>query len=129
MRIIADTNIFLAAALDEPEKAWIIRLTAGHELTAPDVLPYEIGNALTALFKRKVLNADEVFLAWEAVQSIPVQLCSIEIGSAIRIATDAGIYAYDAYFLECALRMRSPLLTLDRRMKTVAKEIGIQIIE
>jgi len=92
-------------------------------------LPYEIGNALTALFKRKVLNADEVSLAWEAVQSIPVQLCSIEIGSAIRIATDAGIYAYDAYFLECALRMRSPLLTLDRRMKTVAKEIGIQIIE
>jgi predicted nucleic acid-binding protein len=56
-------------------------------------------------------------------------LCSIEIGSAIRIATDAGIYAYDAYFFECALRMRSPLLTLDRRMKTVAKEIGVQIIE
>ena len=129
MKIIADTNIFLAAVLDEPEKDWIIRHTAGHELAAPEILPYEIGNALSALLKRKVLNADTVFLAWKAVQSIPVQLCSIEIGSAIRVAMNAGIYAYDAYFLECALRMRSPLLTLDRRLKTVAKEIGVQIME
>ncbi len=50
-------------------------------------------------------------------------------GSALRVATDTGIYAYDAYFLECALRMRCPLVTLDRRMKTVAREIGIQIME
>ncbi len=33
--IIADTNIFLAAALDEPEKSDIVRLTAhGSRLTA-----------------------------------------------------------------------------------------------
>ena len=39
------------------------------------------------------------------------------------------IYAYDAYFLECALNLRSPLLTLDRRMKGIAQEIGIQVME
>ena len=57
MKIIADTNIFLAVVLEEPEKGRIIQLTAGHELAAPEILPYEIGNALTALVKRKVLNA------------------------------------------------------------------------
>jgi predicted nucleic acid-binding protein len=129
MRIIADTNIFLAVVLEEPEKGRIIQLTTGHELAAPEILPYEIGNALTALVKKKMLNADEVFFAWQAAQSIPVQLLSVDIGSALRVATDAGIYAYDAYFLECALRTRCPLLTLDRRMKTVAREIGIQIME
>ncbi|NTU45868.1 MAG: type II toxin-antitoxin system VapC family toxin [Chlorobiaceae bacterium] len=129
MKIIADTNIFLAVVLEEPEKERIIQLTAGHELAAPEILPYEIGNALTALVKKKVLRADEVLLAWKAVQSIPVQLCGIDIGSALRVAIDAGIYAYDAYFIECALQMRCPLLTLDRRMKTVAREIGIQIME
>jgi len=40
-----------------------------------------------------------------------------------------SIYAYDAYFLECALALRSPLLTLDRQMKGIAEKIGIQVME
>jgi len=52
MKIIADTNIFIAVALNEPEKDKIIRLTEGHDLIAPDVLPFEIGNALTAMMKK-----------------------------------------------------------------------------
>ena len=129
MRIVADTNIFLAAALEEPEKEQIIALTSGHELVAPEILPYEAGNALTALVKRAVLGTDEVTTIWEVVMKIPVQLTAIDIGSALRIATAHGLYAYDAYFLECAMRMRCPLLTLDRKMETVAGKIGIQTLE
>ncbi len=79
MRIVADTNIFLAVVLEEPEKGRIIQLTTGHELAAPEILPYEIGNALTALVKKKMLNAHEVLLAWQAAQSIPVQLCIVDM--------------------------------------------------
>ena len=129
MRIIADTNIFLAAVLEEPEKERIVALTSGHELVAPEILFYEVGNALSALVKKALLDADEVNTAWEMVQQIPVQLTAVDIGSALRIATAHGIYAYDAYFLECAIHMRSPLLTLDKKMRLVAGELGIQILE
>lgn len=129
MRIIADTNIFLAAVLEEPEKERIVALTSGHELVAPEILFYEVGNALSALVKKALLDADEVNTVWEMVQQIPVQLTAVDIGSALRIATAHGIYAYDAYFLECAIHMRSPLLTLDKKMKLVAGELGIQILE
>jgi len=40
-----------------------------------------------------------------------------------------NLYAYDAYFLECAEDLRSPLLTLDVGMQKVAWEIGITILE
>jgi hypothetical protein len=49
MKIIADTNTFLAVALNEPEKSEIIRLTMNHELIAPAILPFEIGKALTIM--------------------------------------------------------------------------------
>ncbi len=52
MKIIADTNAFLAVALYEPEKPQIVRLTAGHKLISPDVLLFEIGNASTAMMKK-----------------------------------------------------------------------------
>jgi len=129
MKIVADTNTFIAVALNEPEKDMIIRLTEGHDLVAPELLPFEIGNALTAMMKRNALEADEVILAWDMVQHIPVDLRRIEIRAALNIATHYNIYAYDAYFLECALNLRSPLLTLDRRMKGIAHKIGIQVME
>jgi predicted nucleic acid-binding protein len=129
MKIIADTNTFIAVALNEPEKDLIIRLTEGCELVAPEVLPFEIGNALTAMMKKSVLQADEVASSWEIVQHIPVDLRHIDIKSALKIATNFNIYAYDAYFLECADSLRSPLLTLDRGMKRIAREIGITILE
>ena len=129
MKIIADTNTFIAVALNEPEKDIIIRLTEGHALVAPEVLPFEIGNALTAMMKRNALNADEVILVWNMVQNIPVDLRRIDIGAALNIATQYNIYAYDAYFLECARNLRSPLLTLDQRMKNIARKIGIKVVE
>jgi len=129
MKIIADTNTFLAVALNEPEKDRIIRLTEGHDLIAPDVLPFEVGNALTAMMKKNALKKEEVAIAWEAVQQIPVDLRHTEIKSALKLAIEHNIYTYDAYFLECAGNLRSPLLTLDLGMKRVAREIGITILE
>ena len=129
MKIIADTNTFLAVALNEPEKDLIIGLTGSCDLVSPEVLPFEIGNALTAMLKKGSLQTDEVASSWEIVQHIPVDLRGVNMKSALKIATEFNIYAYDAYFLECADNFRSPLLTLDHGMKRIAKEMGITILE
>jgi predicted nucleic acid-binding protein len=129
MKIIADTNTFIAVALNAPEKDKIIRLTESHDLIAPDVLPFEIGNALTAMMKKNALKNEEVASAWEIVQQIPVDLRPTNIKSALSIAIQFNLYAYDAYFLECAENLRSPMLTLDLEMQRVAREIGIPILE
>jgi predicted nucleic acid-binding protein len=129
MKIIADTNTFIAVALNEPEKAKIIQLTEGHDLIAPDVLPFEIGNALTVMMKKCALKKEEVELAWEIVQQIPVDLRHTDIKSALSVAIKFNLYAYDAYFLQCAENLHSPLLTLDLGMQRVAREMGITILE
>ena len=129
MKIIADTNTFIAVALNEPEKDKIIGLTEGHDLIAPDVLPFEIGNALTAMMKKNALKKEEVTTAWEIVQQIPVDLRHTDIKSALSIAIKFNLHAYDAYFLECAENLRSPLLTLDIGMQKVARQIGISVLE
>lgn len=129
MRVIADTNIFLAVVLNEPEKAKIIELTSGFELLAPDVLPFEIGNAITAMMKKKLITYDEAPLIWDATQLIPVELTTIGIREALNIAIEHNIYAYDAYFLQCAIKNRCPLITLDHQMKEIGKNLKIEILE
>lgn len=129
MKIIADSNTFLAVALEEPEKKRIIELTVGHDLVAPEVLPFEIGNALTAMMKKRTIEADEMTSVWDIFQTIPVELRQINIRSALEIAARFNLYAYDAYFIECASSLRCPLLTLDQGMKMVGQDIGIDILE
>lgn len=74
MKIVADTNIFIAVALNEPKKNKIIQLTEGCDLIAPEVLPFEVGNALSAMAKKNILDTKELISAWEMVQRIPVEL-------------------------------------------------------
>jgi len=67
--------------------------------------------------------------AWGAVQAIPVGLRKIDIRSALEIAVRHRIHAYDAYFIECALSLRSPLLTLDQGLSRVAYDLDIELLE
>ncbi|MEX0739194.1 MAG: type II toxin-antitoxin system VapC family toxin [Pseudohongiella sp.] len=129
MNIIADTNIFLTVSLNEPEKARIISLTMDSSIIAPEILPYEIGNALSAMIKRKKLSKKEALEVEIVTNLIPVRLVSVDIHEALRIAAEQNIYAYDAYFLQCARAHSLPLLTLDKRMKLVAEMLGVQVLE
>ena len=129
MRVVADTNTFLAVALREPEKESLTKVLAGHALIAPEVLPFEIGNALTAMVKKRTLDSEDVQAALKMVNTIPVDLRTIDMRAALDIAVRFRIYAYDAYYLECATRYRAPLLTLDIGMQRVARELAIEVVE
>ena len=119
-----DANIFLAVVLDEPEKDNIIQLQSETNSISPEILPYEVGNALSAMVKRKQLTHYEALSAFEAVSSIPVRLVAADIRHALKLALKYNIYAYDAYFLQCAIHWACPLITLDTRMKQVAYDLN-----
>ena len=129
MDLVADTNIFLAVALNEPQKSWIIEHTADATVLAPAVLPYEIGNALSAMVKRKQVTRQEALAAEESARKIPVRLVDVDIEECLQLALEYNIYAYDAYFLRSAQSFAVPLLTLDRRMKQVAEVLRIRLVE
>jgi predicted nucleic acid-binding protein len=129
MNILVDANIYLAVVLNEPEKQRIIEITKGAELVSPEVLPYEIGNALTTMFKRQRLNKEQAIKGFNIFDAIPVRLESIDVFIALDIACNFNLYAYDAYYLELAQRLNFPLLTLDNQMKDVAKLLNIKLLE
>jgi uncharacterized protein with PIN domain len=45
MDIVIDTSVLIAVILNEPEKAELVKLTAGHTLVGPESIRWEIGNA------------------------------------------------------------------------------------
>jgi predicted nucleic acid-binding protein len=104
MDIVADASAFLSVALEEPGHGALIEKTSGMQLVSPEVLPYEIGNALIAGKKRKRhrLTDRDIHAAYARSQRIPVRLVRIRIDEALKLALRWDIYAYDAYYLQCA---------------------------
>jgi predicted nucleic acid-binding protein len=129
MEVVADASVFLAAVLDEVDRQWAIEKTAGCTIVAPEVLPYEIANALIAVGRKGRLTDEEILEAFEMTQKIPVTLLPVRIPDALRIAVNYRIYAYDAYYVQCCVEAKLPLISLDKRMCEVAENLGIEVVK
>ena len=129
MDITIDTSVVMAVILNEASKPRLLNQTLGAELQSAPSLPWEVGNGLTALFKRRRIGLGQAREALESFSLIPVRLSEIDLEAAVVMAEEYGIYAYDAYILECALRYRTPLLSLDGPQCDVARRLGIEVLE
>lgn len=81
------------------------------------------------MLKQKRLGLDAAHQGMDIFQSIPIRYLPVNFENAISIAHANSLYAYDAYFIDCAIRYSAPLLTIDRKLKRVAEKIGIEVIE
>src|SRR5574337_369622 len=124
MNIVVDTSAIIAVLTNEQHKRQMVEVAKGTELIAPASIPWEIGNAFSAMFKRKRMNVRQAKAALRAYEKIPIQLIDIPLGDALDLAAQLGIYAYDAYVIQCALKHKSPLLTLDRDLCRAARRVG-----
>lgn len=129
MIMIVDTSVILAVVLNEPTKTALIQLTTGAELVAPASLHWEIGNALSALLKRKRLKLDEAHQALLEYNKIPIRFLDVALDDAVTIAAQFAIYAYDAYFIACARAQSATILTLDQGLKVAARTAGLTVLE
>jgi predicted nucleic acid-binding protein len=129
MEIIIDTSALLAVIVGEPERDIIVDITAGNSLIGPGSIPWEIGNAFSAMFKQKRLTIQEAEKGFAIFKSIPLRFVEPDFINSLKISKKTNTYAYDAYFLDCALRYNAPLLTLDKKLASMANEINIQTLE
>ena len=129
MDLTVDTSVVMAVVLNEPSKTELITTTKGVELLAAASLHWEIGNALSALFKRGRITLAQAEGALESYQRIPLRLIDVDLQASVALSDRYGIYAYDAYVIECARRYQTPLLSLDGPQCRVARREGIETME
>jgi len=127
--VVVDTSAVLAVLMNEPEREAIILLTHGVSLLAPATLPWELGNALSAMFKKRRITQSEAQKVLHAFGAIAIDLKDIDVAESVSYAAKHDMYAYDAYVLCCAARYRVPLLTLDKSLRLVAGKEKLQVVE
>jgi predicted nucleic acid-binding protein len=88
----------------------------------------EIGNALSAMFKRRSIGLDAALELLDAYAAIPIRLIDMALKQAVELSARLNVYAYDAYVIACALNQRAPLLTLDKGLIERARDLKLDVL-
>lgn len=127
--IVIDASAVIAVVTNEVHRPALIRLAEGAELISPFSLPVEVGNAFSAMFKRKRISLEKAMAAAAAYQQIAIRLTEIDLGQALDLSHRLDIYAYDAYLIACSIQFRASLLTVDRGLRDAARRVKVKVLE
>lgn len=95
----------------------------------PSLWPLEVANALLVGERRKRTTEAKVTQFVSLLQSLPITVDDETSARAwsdvLSLARAHQLSAYDAAYLELALRRRLPLASLDDKLKAAARTIGV----
>lgn len=97
----------------------------------PALWPVETANVLLTATRRGRIAKSDWRRIREDLQALPINIDHVATnrvwGAALDLAEAHRISAYDAMYLELALRLRLPLATLDRALATAARASGVGV--
>lgn len=106
-------------------------LAGGDEAVVPFIWPLEVANVLVTAERRKDLKPAQVTNFTEELSAWPIQVDTLGLDRAFQqILSAARIYrisAYDAAYLELAIREGLPLATLDNDLRKAARAAGVNV--
>ena len=107
-----------------------LQATAAHDVWVPALWLLEVGNLLLSAQRRKRITADkrrELAAAASALR-IKVDREPVAIAALGELAARFGLSAYDAAYLDLALRRGLPLVTLDEALRLAMTKAGVPAV-
>jgi len=129
MDLVVDASVIVAVLTSEPERAAIVKVTKNANLLAPTSVHWEVGNALSAMIKRRRLTLGQAKDAIKSYAQIPIRFVEVDLAESLEMAASQNLYACDAYLLACAVSQRIALISLDKALLRAAKAYRIETIE
>lgn len=134
-RLVIDSSITMAWCFEDEKTSYtesILDAVAGGAVAmVPALWPYEVLNVLTIAQRRKRMTQAQALHFWRELQNFSIKTDEKQMShSSLEIMSLAGqhqLTAYDAAYLELALRESLPLATLDEDLKKAAKTTGIPL--
>lgn len=135
MSFVLDNSVALSWCFEDEQTPALMALldrVADEGGIAPVLWPLEAVNGLIAAERRGRLDAGKRQELSDFLRRLPVTL---DTGSGERAWADTAVLAvrhrlsaYDAAYLELALRRKLPLATLDRDLRRAATVLGVELL-
>jgi predicted nucleic acid-binding protein len=135
-QIVLDASVAVAWCFEDERTPFtegvLDLLSAGTEVLAPAIWPFEVANALLVAEQRKRITVAQVTALLRRIAGLPISVEPIEplraFEQVLSVARQQNLTEYDAAYLELALRTGLPLATLDGKLKQAARSVDVGLV-
>ena len=132
--VVVDASVALAWCFPDEGSDYadgVLVKLEGQTILVPAVWGLEVANAVLVGERAKRLRPPEIRRFTTLLQSLSlaqdVQPIGAYVSNVLPIAREYSLSAYDAAYLELAIRHEAPLATLDGKLRQAAQKAGIKI--
>jgi len=133
-RFVLDTSVAVSWFFEDEAgeyTAAVLESLTEWEAVVPSLWPLEVANVLLVAERRRRCSEAEAVRFIELLESLPIATDDDTARSALhgtyQFAREYALTAYDAAYLELAMRLGAPLATLDRHLAEAAAKAGVTI--
>lgn len=109
--------------------AWLRDSLIENRAHVPSLWPVEVGSALLTATRRRRIATEEWSTICANLEAFPIEIDPVSPshawGATLDLAHKHNLSAYDAMYLELAVRLQLPLATLDRKLRAAGRDAGI----
>ena len=134
MTFVLDASVALAWCFEDEGGGYPVRVLEalrGGEAVVASLWTLEMANGLLAAERRERIGAQDVSRVIRFVAALPIVVDPVErrraFTSVHRLARTRDLSAYDAAYLELAVREGLPLATLDGALREAAGAEGVEL--
>lgn len=131
---VLDCSVTMAWCFEDESNAMSDKILASlkeSKAMVPSIWPLEVINVLRVGERKKRLSASQSNTFINLLRGLPIEVDMNPIDlpnqSILEISREYSISAYDAAYLELALRKNLPLVSFDKILCEAAKNAGIEI--
>ncbi|CAA9562818.1 Death on curing protein, Doc toxin [uncultured Synechococcales cyanobacterium] len=131
---VLDCSVAMSWCFEDEASAYadlVLDALKGTQAVVPSLWPLEVANVLSVAERRSCLSASQLTRAITLLQALPIRVDTLTaqqaLGATLSLAREHSLSAYDAAYLEVAMREGLPLATADVQLLKVIKACGIPV--
>lgn len=130
--IVLDISVTMPLFLEDESSGHVETLLdwiASGDCLVPSIWPYEMANSFVVAERARRLTIEDVIDGLSRIQRLEIDVDEVPVSPRrlAFIATQYGLTAYDAAYLELADRTGAELATLDKQLAKAAKKLGVPL--
>lgn len=132
---VVDTSVIISWCLKDEQDDYsdaVLEMVSKGEAVVPSLTPFEIANVLLVAERRERLNEADTNRCISLLDSLPILVdqepSNLALGRILSIGRQHGLSAYDAAYLELAMREGLRLATRDKALREAARNCGVNVI-
>lgn len=133
--IVVDASVALAWCFPDETNDYAVMVLDALDIqqaVVPSIWPLEVANAILVGERRRRIEQSDIRQFLQLLQDLKIQQDTVPapetVNNVLPLARKYGLSAYDASYLEVALRRSAALATIDARLGAAAEDAGVGIV-